>query len=60
MPIIVDKSRCPQNHPCPAVRICKVGAIKQNGFNAPTIDAEKCIVCRKCVAFCPKKAIRME
>lgn len=36
--IVVIKSRCPQNHPCPSVRICPVGALIQNGYDAPTID----------------------
>ncbi len=58
MNIIVDKSKCPQNHPCPAVKVCPVNAIDQNAFNAPTIDADKCIKCRKYVMFCPMEAIQ--
>ncbi|KNY27304.1 4Fe-4S binding protein [Pseudobacteroides cellulosolvens] len=58
MNIIVDKNRCPQNHPCPAVKVCPVNAIDQNVYNAPTIDQEKCIKCRKCVMFCPMGAIQ--
>jgi Fe-S-cluster-containing hydrogenase components 2 len=57
MQITVDKNRCPQNHPCPAVKVCPVGAIKQNGFPAPVIDQEKCIQCEECVMFCPMGAI---
>ena len=57
MQIIVDKNRCPQNHPCPAVKVCPTGAIKQNGFAAPVIDEEKCIQCEECVMFCPMGAI---
>ncbi|HEX9062719.1 MAG TPA: 4Fe-4S binding protein [Clostridia bacterium] len=60
MKINVDKNRCPQNHPCPAVRVCPVGAIKQAGFNAPTIDLEKCIKCKKCILFCPMRAIQAD
>lgn len=55
--LIVDKSRCPQNHACPSVPICPVGALSQSGFNAPTVDMDKCIQCGKCVRFCPKKAL---
>jgi len=50
------KSNCPQNHPCPAVRVCPVGALSQNNFEAPVIDHSKCIKCGKCSNFCPKKA----
>lgn len=57
MQIDVNKSFCPQNHPCPSVRVCPVGAIKQTGFSAPTIDQKKCIKCEKCVLFCPMGAI---
>ena len=46
---------CPQNHPCPSVRVCPVGA-----FHAPTVDHDKCIRCGKCANFCPKKALVLE
>lgn len=48
---------CPQNHKCPAVGICPVGALSQTGFSAPVIDYGKCVRCGKCSAFCPKKAL---
>ena len=48
--------KCPQNHSCPLVRVCPVGAIKQVGFNAPTIDSSKCINCLVCVRNCPYRA----
>lgn len=48
---------CPQNHKCPAVQVCPVGALSQSGFSAPQIDYEKCIACGKCAKFCPKKAL---
>lgn len=32
---------CPQNHKCPAVRICPVGALSQTENNAPVVDLEK-------------------
>lgn len=54
------KDNCPQNHPCPAVRVCPVGALTQNGFNAPSIDHDKCIKCGKCSNFCPKKALVLQ
>ncbi len=52
--------RCPKNHACPAIPVCPVGAISQDGFNAPSINEEKCIKCGKCANFCPKKALVLE
>lgn len=51
---------CPQNHKCPAVRVCPVGALIQEGFQAPKIDYEKCISCGKCSDFCPKHALVLQ
>ncbi|MEA4822803.1 MAG: 4Fe-4S binding protein [Clostridiaceae bacterium] len=56
----VDKNRCPQNHPCPAVRVCPVGALSQIGFAAPAVDQDKCIRCGKCVKYCPKRALTLQ
>lgn len=53
----VNKNRCPQNHPCPSIRVCPVGALKQNGYNAPIVNQGKCIKCGKCIRFCPMRAI---
>lgn len=58
--LAVKKSRCPQNHPCPSIRVCPVGALTQNGFDAPAVDEEKCIKCGKCVRFCPMRALVLE
>ena len=58
MKITVNKNRCPQNHPCPSISVCTVGAIVQNGFDAPIIDHEKCIECKLCVKYCPMGAIQ--
>ena len=55
--IIIEN--CPQNHSCLAVKVCPVGALDQKGFNAPTINYDKCIGCGKCARFCPKKALVM-
>lgn len=58
--LTVSKTRCPQNHPCPAVRVCPVGALSQKGFSAPTVDDDKCVRCGKCVRFCPMRALKLE
>ena len=60
MNVKVLVKRCPQNHPCPAARICPVQAIAQKGFLAPVIDEDKCIKCGKCIKFCPMGAIVAE
>ena len=56
--IIAEK--CPQNHKCPAIKVCPVGALTQKDFEAPTINYEKCIRCGKCSNFCPKQALILE
>lgn len=56
MSIKVIAEKCPQNHPCPSVKVCPVGALSQEGFKAPTVDVEKCIGCNKCVKYCPMGA----
>jgi ferredoxin len=59
MAITVIKNRCPQNHPCPSIRVCPVGALQQNGFDAPTVDESKCTNCGKCTRSCPMGALRL-
>ena len=56
MKITVNPQKCPQNHRCPMIAICPAGAISQKGNALPAIDQEKCIVCGKCMKFCPKDA----
>ncbi|MCI8499636.1 MAG: 4Fe-4S binding protein [Clostridia bacterium] len=55
--LLIKTENCPQNHKCPAVTICPVGALSQTAFQAPVIDHDKCIRCGKCSTFCPKKAL---
>jgi len=59
MSIIVEKRRCPQNHPCPSVSVCPVGALQQIGFDAPTVDVSRCTGCGKCAWFCPMGALQV-
>jgi len=56
--ITIDKNKCPQNHRCPSINVCPVGAISQNGFELPVINQELCVECGKCINFCPRKAIQ--
>lgn len=56
--ITIDKNKCPQNHRCPSIAVCPVGAISQNGFELPIINQELCVECGKCIKFCPRKAIQ--
>lgn len=58
--LTVNTNRCPQNHPCPSVRVCPLGALSQKGFRAPDVDDDKCIKCGKCVKFCPMRALALE
>lgn len=60
MKIIVDEVRCPQNHPCPSVKVCPVDAIIQKGYKAPTIDYDKCIKCKKCISYCPMGVFKID
>lgn len=56
MPAVVEE-RCPQDHPCPCVALCPVNALNQKGFEAPTLDKDKCIDCGLCVNHCPYQAL---
>ena len=60
MALIIEKSHCPQNRKCPAVRACPVEALSQQGLAAPTVDMEKCIACGKCTDVCPTGALRTD
>ena len=55
--ILVIESRCPQDHECPAVPVCPVGALSQEGLNAPKVDTDLCVGCGKCAERCPMKAL---
>jgi Fe-S-cluster-containing hydrogenase component 2 len=57
MKLIINKNKCPQNHKCPAMAVCPKAAITQkDNFSLPVIDENKCIVCGKCIRFCPMGA----
>jgi len=56
--IVIDSSKCPQNHRCPAMAVCPAGAISQDGFSLPEVDQNKCVRCLRCVKFCPMGAIQ--
>ncbi len=60
MTLVVVKSRCPQNHPCPSVRVCPVAALSQELHEAPAVEMSLCIKCGKCVKFCPMNALVLQ
>ncbi|MCJ7580909.1 MAG: 4Fe-4S binding protein [Candidatus Aminicenantes bacterium] len=53
----IIKERCPQDHPCPLISACPVGAISQTGWGAPVVDHEKCIECGICTNSCPHSVL---
>jgi len=51
--IVVNEKYCPQNHRCPSIGVCPVGAIVQKSpFSAPEIDYSKCTGCGICMRSC--------
>jgi ferredoxin len=51
--IVVNPYACPQNHACPSVRACQVGAIVQDNIHsAPRIDQDQCTECGACAQAC--------
>jgi ferredoxin len=54
---VVIARRCPQNHTCPAVRLCPAGALSQKGWAAPVVDRELCTDCGLCALQCPYRAL---
>lgn len=59
--VCLNKSLCPQNHRCPAIRICPTDAISQDSpYSVPKIDKDKCIACGKCIKLCPTNALYMK
>lgn len=60
MAVRIDAELCPQNHRCPMIDTCPVGAISQEGFALPAVDPEICISCGDCVAKCGKEAMSLD
>lgn len=56
MAVRINPQRCPQNHICPMIAFCPVGAIRQEGYGLPEIDSKLCIECGVCLKKCPMKA----
>ncbi|MDR2912252.1 MAG: 4Fe-4S binding protein [Alistipes sp.] len=57
MALKIDGARCPQNHRCPLLTLCPVGAITQTGNGLPVIDNDKCIECGLCGKMCGSRAV---
>lgn len=61
MELTINKEKCPQNHTCPSIKVCPKGAISQKDMHSlPAIDKELCILCGKCIKFCPKGAFEIK
>jgi ferredoxin len=60
MDLVIREKLCPKNHVCPAVKMCPVDALTQEGMSTPAIEREKCIACGKCAKACPTGALQME
>lgn len=60
MKLSVLTHRCPQNHPCPSVKVCPAGALSQQSMEAPSVQQSKCTACGKCVRFCPMGALILD
>ncbi|MGI6498387.1 MAG: 4Fe-4S binding protein [Oscillospiraceae bacterium] len=60
MKMIVNKDKCPQDHKCPAMKVCPKNAITQADiYSLPKVDPDLCILCKKCMQFCPKNAFEL-
>ena len=57
--LVIDLQKCPQNHPCPAVKLCPQGALSQSGMRAPIVDTSKCVLCGLCAKYCGKQAMHL-
>lgn len=55
--LVVNPHACPQNHRCPLISVCPVGAISQDGYKLPVIDNDLCIQCGNCSSSCPMGAV---
>jgi ferredoxin len=56
MSITVNGAKCPQDHRCPAIKVCPVDAISQEGHGLPKVDQDACIDCMACADYCPMGA----
>jgi ferredoxin len=57
MALTINPSSCPQNHRCPIMQVCPVGAISQDDYRLPVIDESLCTECGKCTKYCPMRAV---
>ncbi|GAU77143.1 ATP-binding protein [Fusibacter sp. 3D3] len=56
---VIDQGRCDRSPFCPVKRVCPVNAVKGSMFSAPSVSAEDCIGCGKCISYCPMGAVQM-
>ena len=57
MAVSIIKARCPQNHPCPAVRVCPGRRADPEGVRRARGRSGNLHRLRKCVRACPRGAL---
>lgn len=61
----INPKICDASPFCPVKRVCPAGAITQEkkGFfkaSVPVVHKDKCVGCKKCIDYCPHKAVTMK
>lgn len=60
----INATSCDRSPGCAPIKVCPVQAIshKKNGlfsYEASVVNPDLCTGCSKCVAYCPRGAIKM-
>jgi MinD superfamily P-loop ATPase len=56
---VIDPEKCDRSPFCPAKKSCPAQAIEREDDDEPYFVNAYCQGCRKCIPFCPRKAIKM-
>lgn len=61
---VINESLCVQNHNCPVVKACPIGAVTQkkegHKWEMPHIDPLKCAGCGWCFQACERSAVHFK